>query len=285
MVNKFVIKNTKVDNLNSSRTNRNKILDFLEDKAEDKYCDDCLSEVLNITPRQQVNQMCRPLANEGKITRRKSSCSRCGRVKLCNSFEEAEARAVGKKKKRVIRPEVERRNEKCHPNLILTDCIVHVLSKSNYFKPFSERRMSSERWVQGEIIHKLESFKNRECITDYKPEKRYPQRDERCDIYFEIDDSSCWVELQSVQTNYCGEAGKPITNQIEKIKKDGERLSKFSPGNSFVLFPAYPFSPDGSDDQNWQEHLDTLEPHFLSIRMWEFAVGRFEIGRIYLMEI
>jgi len=67
-------------------THRTEILAFLEDIRPDGRCDDCLSDELDIKPRQSINMTCRPLADAGDITRFKVKCSRCGKVKLVNSF-------------------------------------------------------------------------------------------------------------------------------------------------------------------------------------------------------
>lgn len=47
-------------------------------------CDDCLSEASGVTPRQQVNQRCRELAEDGEITRGHTVCTACGETKLVN---------------------------------------------------------------------------------------------------------------------------------------------------------------------------------------------------------
>jgi transcription initiation factor IIE alpha subunit len=52
--------------------NEQRILDFLA-KHNQGYDDDQLSELLNIQPRQQVNQICRRLENQGKIQRYRAS--------------------------------------------------------------------------------------------------------------------------------------------------------------------------------------------------------------------
>jgi predicted transcriptional regulator len=51
-------------------TNKDKIIQFLG-KAERGYDDDELSNILNIFPRQQVNQICRRLEKQGIIIRRR----------------------------------------------------------------------------------------------------------------------------------------------------------------------------------------------------------------------
>jgi len=71
-------------------TNEQKIIDYLSDEGhrDNGYCDDCLSNVLKIKPRQQVNQICQNLKEEGKISRIKTSCSICKKVKILNFFNE-----------------------------------------------------------------------------------------------------------------------------------------------------------------------------------------------------
>lgn len=63
-----------------------KILDFLRNNEDRQYCDDCLSELLGIHPRQQVNQICNKLSNMGYIFRDRSTCSMCLKNKLVNSI-------------------------------------------------------------------------------------------------------------------------------------------------------------------------------------------------------
>ena len=62
------------------------VLELLETVKPDGRCDDCLSDELNITPRQTVNQICRPLHDAGRVSRLKATCSRCGKVKLVNTM-------------------------------------------------------------------------------------------------------------------------------------------------------------------------------------------------------
>jgi hypothetical protein len=63
--------------------NRDRVLSFLRTEAK-SFCDDCLSEVLNVRPRQQVNQITRALASHRDIQRVRGVCSRCGDPKLVN---------------------------------------------------------------------------------------------------------------------------------------------------------------------------------------------------------
>jgi len=64
--------------------NREKVLQFIKNNKSCHYCDDCLSNLLKIYPRQQVNQICR---KSGSIIRRKdgSYCSgKCHKKKILN---------------------------------------------------------------------------------------------------------------------------------------------------------------------------------------------------------
>lgn len=65
-------------------SNSDNILELLEEIRPKAYCDDCLSHELKIKPRQQVNQICRKLANENKIKRTKATCDGCLKEKLVN---------------------------------------------------------------------------------------------------------------------------------------------------------------------------------------------------------
>lgn len=51
----------------------------------DSLCDDCLSTVLNIQPRQQVNMLCHQMAGVGTVSRAQGVCSRCKRGKIVNA--------------------------------------------------------------------------------------------------------------------------------------------------------------------------------------------------------
>jgi len=63
-------------------TNKDKILSFLYDNAGKPFCDDHLSEVLNIKPRQQVYQICTKLYKEGLIMRDYRICVLCKKQRV-----------------------------------------------------------------------------------------------------------------------------------------------------------------------------------------------------------
>jgi hypothetical protein len=50
-----------------------------------RLCDDCLSEVANVKPRQSVYQACSALRDQGTLTRLTESCEACNRMKITNA--------------------------------------------------------------------------------------------------------------------------------------------------------------------------------------------------------
>jgi uncharacterized repeat protein (TIGR03833 family) len=70
----------------TSLNNVEKIQQFLVDQKK-PYCDDCVSEILSIFPRQQINQISRRLEAKGTITRNHGVCYECRRAKIVNRDE------------------------------------------------------------------------------------------------------------------------------------------------------------------------------------------------------
>jgi uncharacterized repeat protein (TIGR03833 family) len=68
---------------NELRNNSDKITQYLLDRNE-PYCDDCLSKLLEIYPRQTINQICRKLENQKKIERGAGVRSACSKNKIVN---------------------------------------------------------------------------------------------------------------------------------------------------------------------------------------------------------
>ena len=65
-------------------TNREKVQAFINE-SEHPICDYCLSKVLSIESRNEVNQICNDLKYEGEITRENGTCIFCEKAKLLNS--------------------------------------------------------------------------------------------------------------------------------------------------------------------------------------------------------
>ena len=63
--------------------NRSVIISFLIENNH-FFCDDCLSIVLHIFPRQQVNKICGDLVQGGNINRFHGTCYQCNKEKKVN---------------------------------------------------------------------------------------------------------------------------------------------------------------------------------------------------------
>jgi len=69
-------------------SNADAIREFLS-RSPQGACDDCISQVTHVDPRQQVYQICRRLEQRGTITRRKDRCALCGHTKTVSTIRDA----------------------------------------------------------------------------------------------------------------------------------------------------------------------------------------------------
>lgn len=65
---------------------QDKIYTYLQ--SDDYICDDCLSDILSIRPRQQVKQICNELQNSDKIIRKNHECRNCNKLKFVNIMDD-----------------------------------------------------------------------------------------------------------------------------------------------------------------------------------------------------
>jgi hypothetical protein len=70
-------------------SNTDAILEFLEARRPEDFCDDCLSIETGVEPRQQVNIICNKLVKHHTISRAKGKCARCGDNKAVNGMPKA----------------------------------------------------------------------------------------------------------------------------------------------------------------------------------------------------
>ena len=151
----------------------------------------------------------------------------------------------------------------------------HISSKSDYFIPFVDRRMSNEKWIQGEFIYDLYQLKKKNTIIDCIPEKPYLiPKSGFCDIWFKTLQFEIWVELKSIVTNY-GSPGINITDRVNKVIQDTQKLkTKVISGFPHVMFIAYPFKNNGSNEQIWNsKHISRIIP-CIELIILEFCVLR-----------
>ena len=65
--------------------NSEKVNEYLHCK-KNYICDDCLSRILEIRPRQQINQICNKLMKKGLLIRMHGECNVCKSIKIVNNF-------------------------------------------------------------------------------------------------------------------------------------------------------------------------------------------------------
>lgn len=68
-------------------TIQTKILEALQ--STNRLCDDCLSEVAGVRPRQSINIACRALHASKSLLRPKEGCTRCGKTKIVNCLRQS----------------------------------------------------------------------------------------------------------------------------------------------------------------------------------------------------
>jgi len=66
-------------------TAKERIIEILENRPEG-LCDDCLSEIADVKPRQRVNIICRDLKQRGRLRRERATCPECKRQKIINTL-------------------------------------------------------------------------------------------------------------------------------------------------------------------------------------------------------
>ena len=64
-------------------SNREEILEYLT-RNPGSYCDECISKMTGIHPHQQVNSICRKLAEKGTTQRRQGICATCHKNNIIN---------------------------------------------------------------------------------------------------------------------------------------------------------------------------------------------------------
>lgn len=74
--------------------NADMIMDYLRNNQPNAYCDDCLSNHLNIRPRQQIYQICTRLFQQGMVERTDAQCAACRSYKKSTSIGSGSSRPL-----------------------------------------------------------------------------------------------------------------------------------------------------------------------------------------------
>lgn len=164
----------------------------------------------------------------------------------------------------------------------------HISQKFDYLIPFINRRMSNEKWIQGEFIYDLYQLKKNSVIIDYVPEKPYLiPKSGFCDIWFKTINFEIWVELKAIVTNY-GSPGINITDRVNQVISDTKKLKeKSTNGFLHVMFIVYPLKNDSSTEKTWNnKHMSRIIPHIeLIMDPYELQVDNQYFCRFYIGEV
>ena len=76
---------TRISSNSPRETNAEIVMSLLKEYGH-SLCDDCLSIKTKITPRQQVNQIARRLAEQGEVKRNRDKCHLCKTKKIVNTL-------------------------------------------------------------------------------------------------------------------------------------------------------------------------------------------------------
>jgi hypothetical protein len=146
--------------------------------------------------------------------------------------------------------------------MLIDDIVEHAQSilsqNAEVISRLVTKRARFENWMQIEIYKRL--LKDART-SNIEIEKAYHANKERCDFWCKVGDLQDWVELKLCVTNYTGPSSpRPITNQIDSIIADIQKLKKIAPSSSrHVFLLAYPFTTDAHANQHWQDHLRRIE--------------------------
>ncbi|MGL4762776.1 MAG: hypothetical protein ACRC6T_12400 [Sarcina sp.] len=75
----FVMHSDEMDNMSNIEK-----AEYLINSSCSPMCDTCLSSALDITPVNQVNQICNKLKKQERIRREEELCPLCNKLKKCN---------------------------------------------------------------------------------------------------------------------------------------------------------------------------------------------------------
>jgi len=157
----------------------------------------------------------------------------------------------------------------------LYDLVIFELSKriesKNGLSVFARKRSKFECWVKVELIDILVSSNI----------SAFPEVD-RVDVCFD----NIGIELKTINTsiNYPNtiKATKPITNNVNGVISDIEKLKTKSLKYKFVLFIVFPIK---HDNVKWNIHLNRITRNLTEFRHLEFEFKENISGVIYLGEV
>jgi len=155
-------------------------------------------------------------------------------------------------------------------NLIILELAKRIESKIG-LSVFAKNRSKFECWIKVELIDILVSS-NISALPEV----------DRVDVCFE----NIGIELKTINTsiNYPNtiKAKKPITDNVNGVVSDIEKLKTKSLKHKFVLFIVFPVKHDNA---KWNIHLNRITKNLAEFKHLEFEFKENISGVIYLGEV
>lgn len=117
----------------------------------------------------------------------------------------------------------------------------------------SRRRISCEGWLKIELLHTLAAHE------DLPDQMKVEAELDHVDLTLTGEHGSCLIELTTFPTNYLGGGGKPITNFIDGVTSDLDKLATKTDESDMGLavWLAYPLSHPAPS--RWTDHLGKVQ--------------------------
>jgi hypothetical protein len=145
--------------------------------------------------------------------------------------------------------------------------MVPKLERNNGLFIFAKERAKFEGWLKVELCESLSKY-----FSTIIPEK------DRIDVVFDN-----WaVELKTVNTSYkyenVSDKTRPITQNIQEVIEDIQKLKSKAYTNKAVLFVVFPVT---HENRNWKEHLEKVQIQLRELKHKEFKFKKEIPGVIY----
>lgn len=141
-----------------------------------------------------------------------------------------------------------------HLSEAVLDAVAHVVDEHrDRLAAVSRRRISCEGWLKIELLHTLAAHE------DLPDQVQVEAELDHVDLTLPGEDGSCLIELKTFPTNYLGGGGKPITNFIDGVVSDLDKLATKTDESDvgLAVWLAYPLSHPVPS--RWADHLGKVE--------------------------
>ncbi len=150
---------------------------------------------------------------------------------------------------------------------IINDDLLKKIKQSYGLAVFANKRSRFEGWLKVELVN----------ILIQKGKNAFPEVD-RVDIVF---DDILGIELKTINTNY-NFNGKPITDNVNSIIKDINKLDNSNLKHKFIIFIVFPIY---HNHKLWQKHLNKITKNKSEYYYSEFKFKNIATGVIYYLKV